>query len=117
MFKRITIGLIILVCTILIIPSFINLNVLAKPYLEKYSHAIDPRLGKPVFHNVLSMTVLANTCAEADAFATAFLVMGLEKAKHFATKEKIDFFAIFEQNGQIETFSTVGMKGVILENN
>lgn len=84
---------------------------------KKYSHAIDPRLGKPVFHNVLSMTVLANTCTEADAFATAFLVMGLEKAKHFAKKEKIDFFAIFEQNSQINIFATEGMKSVILEIN
>jgi thiamine biosynthesis lipoprotein len=84
---------------------------------KKYSHAIDPRLGKPVFHNVLSMTVIANTCTEADAFATAFLVMGLKKAKHFAKKEKIDFFAIFEQNSQINIFATEGMESVILKNN
>ncbi len=83
---------------------------------QKYSHAIDPHLGKPVAHNVLSMTVLANTCAEADGFATAFLVMGLEKAKYFAKKEKIDFLAIYEQNSQISTFATAGMKSVILEN-
>jgi thiamine biosynthesis lipoprotein len=84
---------------------------------QKYAHAIDPHLGKPVAHNVLSMTVLANTCSEADAFATAFLVMGLEKAKRIAKKEKIDFFAIFEQNSQINTFATEGMKSVIVENN
>jgi FAD:protein FMN transferase len=83
---------------------------------QKYSHAIDPHLGKPVAHHVLSMTVLANTCAEADGFATAFLVMGLEKAKYFAKKEKIDFLAIYEQNSQISTFATAGMKSVILEN-
>jgi thiamine biosynthesis lipoprotein len=84
---------------------------------QKYSHAIDPHLGKPVAHNMLSMTVLANTCAEADAFATAFLVMGLEKAKYYAKKEKIDFLAIYEQNNQINTFATAGMKSVILEDN
>lgn len=84
---------------------------------QKYAHAIDPHLGKPVAHNVLSMTVLANTCAEADAFATAFLVMGLEKAKRIAKKEKIDFFALFEQDNEINTFVTEGMKSVIIENN
>lgn len=83
---------------------------------QKYSHAIDPHLGKPVTHNVLSMTVLANTCAEADAYATAFLVMGLEKAKIYAKKEKVDFFAIYANGGELNTYATSGMKKAIEEN-
>ncbi len=48
---------------------------------RKYAHTIDPKTGYPVQHSILSSTVLAPTCAEADAYATSFMVMGLEKAK------------------------------------
>lgn len=48
---------------------------------KKYAHTIDPQTGYPVQHSILSSTVLAQTCAEADAYATSFMVMGLEKAK------------------------------------
>ncbi len=48
---------------------------------KRYSHAIDPKTGYPVTHNLLSVTVIAPSTAEADALATAFLVMGLEKSK------------------------------------
>ena len=48
---------------------------------NKYSHTIDPFTGYPVTHNLLSVTVLADECAYADAYATAFMVLGLEKAK------------------------------------
>ncbi|CAN1487659.1 ApbE Membrane-associated lipoprotein involved in thiamine biosynthesis [Spirosomataceae bacterium] len=82
---------------------------------KKYSHAIDPHVGKPVTHNLLSVTVIAKDCATADAYATAFLVMGLVKAKMVATKQKIDFLAIYEENGKIQTFSSAGFKRAILE--
>ena len=48
---------------------------------QKYSHTIDPRTGRPVTHNLLSATVLAEDSATADALATAMMVLGLEKAK------------------------------------
>ena len=48
---------------------------------RKYAHTIDPATGFPVQHNILSATVIAPSCAEADAYATAFMVMGAEKAK------------------------------------
>jgi FAD:protein FMN transferase len=82
---------------------------------KKFSHAIDPHLGRPVSHNLLSITVLANDCATADAYATAFLVMGLEKSKIISQKQKIDFFAIYDENGKIQTFSSAGFKKAILE--
>ena len=43
---------------------------------KRYAHAIDPTTGRPVEHNLLSVTVMAPTAMEADALATAFLVMG-----------------------------------------
>ncbi len=48
---------------------------------KKYAHTIDPKTGYPVQHNILSATVLAKNCATADAYATSFMVMGLDGAK------------------------------------
>ena len=48
---------------------------------RRYAHTIDPRTGYPVQHNILSATVLADNCATADAFATAFMVLGLDSAR------------------------------------
>lgn len=48
---------------------------------KKYAHTIDPHSGYPVSHGLLSATVIARDCATADAYATAFMVMGAEKAK------------------------------------
>ncbi|MBQ3632168.1 MAG: FAD:protein FMN transferase [Prevotella sp.] len=45
---------------------------------RKYAHTIDPRTGYPVQHNILSATVLADQCAVADAYATSFMVLGLD---------------------------------------
>ncbi len=82
---------------------------------KKFSHAIDPHLGKPVSHNLLSITVLTNNCASADAYATAFLVMGFEKSKVIAQRQKIEFLAIYEENNRLQTFATEGFKKAILE--
>lgn len=48
---------------------------------RKYAHTIDPKTGYPVQHSLLSATVLAKNCALADAYATSFMVMGMERAK------------------------------------
>lgn len=48
---------------------------------KRYAHTIDPHTGNPVQHSLLSSTVLADRCAVADAYATAFMVLGLEKAQ------------------------------------
>ncbi len=48
---------------------------------QKYAHTIDPKTGHPVQHKILSATVLADNCATADAYATSFMVMGLERTK------------------------------------
>jgi len=48
---------------------------------KRFAHTIDPKTGYPVQHNILSATVLANSCAIADAYATSFMVLGLEETK------------------------------------
>lgn len=53
---------------------------------KRYAHTIDPQSGYPVQHGLLSATVLAPDCATADAYATAFMVMGTEKAKQILAR-------------------------------
>lgn len=48
---------------------------------KRYAHTIDPKTGYPVQHSILSATVFAKSCAVADAYATSFMVMGLDRAK------------------------------------
>lgn len=84
---------------------------------KKYAHTIDPRLGYPVQHNILSATVLAKDCTTADAYATAFMVMGLEKAKAFC-EEHPELEAYFICSGEGEDFEihyTPGMKKYIVK--
>ena len=55
---------------------------------KKYAHTIDPATGYPVEHNLLSATVIADNCATADAYATALMVMGVERAKALLARHK-----------------------------
>ncbi|MFC3416370.1 FAD:protein FMN transferase [Algoriphagus hitonicola] len=78
----------------------------------KISHTIDPKTGYPVNHNLLSATVLADDCMTADAFATAMMVMGTEKAIALAeSRDDIDVFLIYSQaDGSYETFLSERLK-------
>ena len=55
---------------------------------KKYAHTIDPRTGYPIQHNILSATVVAPDCATADAYATSFMVLGLDSAKHLRSVKR-----------------------------
>lgn len=55
-------------------------NFYVTPDGRKLSHTINPTTGYPVQHSLLSSTVLAPTCAMADAFATSFMVIGIDSA-------------------------------------
>ena len=83
---------------------------------KRYAHTIDPRLGTPVQHNILSATVLAKDCTTADAYATAFMVMGLEKALDFCEKHP-ELNAYFICDGEGESYGiryTPGMEKYIV---
>jgi len=55
---------------------------------KKYVHTINPITGSAEQSDVLSATVIASTCAEADAWATAFMALGLERSKAVISKNK-----------------------------
>lgn len=69
---------------------------------KKYAHTIDPATGYPVQHNILSSTVLAADCATADAYATSFMVMGLEKARRVLRRhpELMAYFIYTDAQGR-----------------
>lgn len=83
---------------------------------KKYAHTIDPRTGYPIQHTILSSTVIAKDCASADAYATAFMVMGLDSAKAFCQKHPdLDaYFICSGEDGTYETYFTEGMRRFIV---
>lgn len=74
----------------------------------KYSHTIDPNTGYPVKHTLLSASVVAKSGMEADGYATAFMVVGLEKAKEIlGNSSELDAFLIYaDSTGAFQTFTT-----------
>ena len=77
---------------------------------KKFSHTIDPRNGYPVEHGLLSATVLADDCMTADAYATAFMVLGVEKSLQIANNTRgIECFLIF--SGANNKYEQVYSKG------
>ena len=77
----------------------------------KYAHTINPHTGFPVEHSLLSATVFAKDCMTADAYATSFMVMGLEEAKNvLSAVEGLEAFLIFsDEVGDLQTFATEGV--------
>lgn len=72
----------------------------------RYSHTIDPATGYPVKHNLASVTVIMDSCMEADAYATAFLVMGVDRALQFAESNNIAALFILKQNGEFNVLQS-----------
>ena len=77
----------------------------------KYSHTIDPVLGVPVRHNLLSATVISDDCMTADAFATACMVKGLEGAIELLQKYTFleGYLVYSDENGEYRTWYTDNM--------
>jgi thiamine biosynthesis lipoprotein len=78
---------------------------------QLYYHTIDPRTGKPAGGNILSSTVVAGNATDADAYATAFMVMGSERAIAFAERrpDLQVFFVYTLPNGQTATYHSSSM--------
>jgi len=82
----------------------------------RYSHTIDPATGRPVEHNLLSVTVIADRCVTADALATAFMVMGVEKAMDFLSKnpQYEGYFIYCNEDGDLQVVYTDGFKSLLI---
>ena len=82
---------------------------------KRYAHTIDPKTGYPVQHNILSATVLAKDCATADAYATSFMVMGLEGAKVILERhpELMAYLIYNDQDNNLAVWYSPSMKDKI----
>ena len=85
----------------------------------KYSHTLNPKTGYPVKHSLLSVTVVANSCALADGLATAFMVMGTQKTIQFLKDHPeldIEAYLIFNNDkGRMETYYTRDFRDMFIE--
>ena len=84
---------------------------------KKYVHTIDPKTGYTKNANTLGVTVLANSCAVADAYATAFMAMDLNKTMSFLSHQKeLEAYVIYlDKDGQTKEYMTEGFKKVVLD--
>lgn len=78
----------------------------------KYAHTIDPRTGLPVNHKLLSATVIASDCTTADAYATAFMVLGVDSAMTICKSIKdMECYLIYtDDKGEFKSIHTEGFK-------
>lgn len=84
---------------------------------RKIAHTIDPKTGYPVQHSILSSTVIAPTCAIADAYATAFMVLGLEKSLQVLDKhpELMAYFIHTDKEGNYQVWKSPGIEALIAQ--
>ena len=84
---------------------------------KKFVHTIDPKTGYPKNASTLGVTVFANSCAKADAYATAFMAMELDKTIKFLSEQnELEAYVIYlDGNGEAKEYMTKGFKEAILD--
>jgi len=84
---------------------------------KRYVHTVDPKTGFTKNGNTLAATVLANTCAKADAYATAFMVMDLDQALKLLSQQKeLEGYIIYiDENGATQEFMTEGFQALVVQ--
>lgn len=82
---------------------------------RRFSHTIDPVSGKPISHNLASVTVIAENCMLADGIATAFNVMGFEKARALAIRDNIPAYFIVRTGNGFESHYTPAFSSYLVE--
>ncbi len=78
----------------------------------KYAHTIDPQTGYPSQQDLLSATVLANDCMTADAYATAFMVVGKQSAEEIAKQIPglLYYFIYTDESGAVSASYSEGFE-------
>lgn len=84
---------------------------------KRYAHTIDPRTGYPVQHSLLSSTVIAENCATADAYATAFMVLGIDSARQVlkARPELKAYFIYSKPDGGYGVWMSPALKATVID--
>ena len=76
----------------------------------RYSHIIDPRSGRPIQHNLVSVTVITETCMDADAYATALTVMGPDQALAFAEQKGLAVLLVTRETDGFKEYTSTAFK-------
>lgn len=82
---------------------------------KRISHVIDPRTGRPIEHKLVSATVIATTALEADAWDTGLMVLGTEKAKALAVREKLAVYLISKEGDGFSTWMSPQFEAFLLK--
>jgi thiamine biosynthesis lipoprotein len=82
---------------------------------QRYSHTIDPATGRPVGHRLASVTVIAGSSMVADAWATAFTVLGYEEGYRLALQENMAVYFIVREGDGFETYHTPAFATYLIE--
>ncbi|MBB6460021.1 FAD:protein FMN transferase [Flammeovirga kamogawensis] len=81
---------------------------------KKYAHTLDPRTGFPVQHSLLSASVFTPSCMASDAYATAFMVAGVEKSiRIIESNPEIEAILIYDDNGEMKNYISSGAEKYI----
>lgn len=80
---------------------------------KRYSHIIDPLTGFPIKHKLASVTVVTSKCADADALATAFMVMGSEKGLELAKELSLAVLFVVRDGGAFRQILSPAMSAYI----
>lgn len=81
----------------------------------RFSHEIDPKTGKPIQHNLVSITVLNRSCMTADGLATGLFVLGEEQSLAIAEKNNLAIYLIIKTNNGFETKMSSAFKQVLAQ--
>lgn len=73
---------------------------------RRYSHVIDPATGRPVTHELASVTVVADTCLEADGWDTPLLVLGVKRGGEVADTNGVRALFLWSENGKTKSSTT-----------
>jgi thiamine biosynthesis lipoprotein len=84
---------------------------------QKFVHIINPKTGISEKSSILSTTVLAPTCIEADGYATAFMIMDLEATKALlkSNAQLVVLIIYTDENGKVQQFQSDNFKQILLE--
>lgn len=83
---------------------------------EKFSHTIDINSGKPIKHGLISVSVIAKDCLTADAWATALMASGPEKAIKLANENNLLAYFIIKREKEVEEISSKKMIEFLAKN-
>ncbi|MEH6620485.1 FAD:protein FMN transferase [Maribacter arcticus] len=84
---------------------------------KKYVHTVNPKSGFTQISNTLAVTILADDCATADAYATAFMAMNLDEAFKLINENKnLEAYIIYlDENGDAQEYLTKGFKDLVIK--